>query len=169
MFWKKSKLSHQTQQINLPNSYRCCCICISMKYNHILFVPQGKTDIGLYVELDNIVTDSWPCNFERLQLNIEDTLNKFQSSATYTKGNWPSYNKSNAKSQKSFEFDYISIWLETDLTKGYGEKEVERIKVSAQPSSLDNTYSLVGCRHLLDTKVAQMVIDIFEGCSKIRY
>jgi hypothetical protein len=169
MFWKKSKLSQQSPQSNSPYSYRCCCLYISSKFNQIIFVPQGKADIGLYFELDNIVADTWPCNFERLQLNIEEALNKYQPLATYTKDNWPSYNKSNAKSQKSFELDYISIWLETDLTKGYGEKEVERIKVAAQPSSLDNTYSLVGCRHLLDTKVAQMVIDIFEGCSKIRY
>lgn len=169
MFWRKSKLSQQAHQIKLPYSYRCCRLYISSKYNNILFVPQGKADIGLYVELDIIVADTWPCNFERLQLNIEEALNKYQSSATYIKGNWPSFKKSNAKSQKSFEFDYISIWLETDLTKGYGEKEVERIKVLAQPSSLDNTYSLIGCTHLLDTNVAQMVIDIFEGCSKIRY
>lgn len=169
MFWKKSKSSHQAHQNNFPYSHRCCSLYISSKYNQILFVPQGKADIGLYIELENIEADSWPCSFEKLQLNIEDALNKYQSSATYTKGNWPSYNKSNAKSQKSFEFDYISIWLETDLTKEYGKKEVERIKVSAQPSSLDNTYSLVGCGHLLDTKVAQIVIDIFEGCSKIRY
>jgi hypothetical protein len=169
MFWKKAKPSQPMQQINVPHLYRCCCLYISDKYKHIMFVPQGKADIGLFVEVDNIISDSWPCDFGKLQLNIEEALNRYLPSATYVKGNWPAYNNSKAKSQKSFEYDYIGIWLETDMSRTYGEREVERIKVSAQPSSLDITYSLIGYRHLLDTKVAQMVIDIFEGCSKIRF
>jgi hypothetical protein len=169
MFWKKGKLLPQKTDLNFPHPFRTCCLHISKKHSQILFVPQGKTEIGLYVELDNIISDSWPCNLGKLQLNIELALNRYQPSATYVKGNWPSYNISKAKSQVSFEFDYISIWLETDMTRGYGPKEVERISVSAQPSSLDSSYSLVGCRHLIDTRVAQMVIDIFEGCSKIKY
>lgn len=168
MFWKKGKLLPQKANLNLPHTFRTCCLFISKKHNHILFVPQGKSQIGLYVELDDIISDSWPCDFEKLQSNIELTLNRYQNSATYVKGNWPSYNSSKAKSQASFEFDYICIWLETDMKKGYGSKEVERISISAQPTSLDS-YSLEGCKHLIDTRVAQMVIDIFEGCSKIKY
>ena len=87
---------------------------------------------------------------------------------TSTEGKWPSFDCSKAKSQRSFETDYVTFRLETDLTRSYREHEVERIKVRAQPTILDNTYSLNGCGHLLDTKIAQIVLDIFEACLKIR-
>jgi hypothetical protein len=169
MFWKISKPARPLQQIYLPYPYRSCSLYISNKYKHILFIPYGKAEAGFHVELDNIISDTWPCDFGKLQQNIEEALNRYLPSVTYIEGNWPSYNNSKAKSQKSFEFDYIHISLGTDLSSEYGKREVERIQVSAEPSSIDNTYSLIGVRHLLDTGVAQMVIDIFEGCSKIRY
>jgi hypothetical protein len=46
--------------------------------------------------------------------------------------------------------------------------EVERITVTASPTALDTNYALVGTGHLLDTKVAQIVIDIADACDKIR-
>ena len=45
---------------------------------------------------------------------------------------------------------------------------MERITVTARPTALDTNYSLVGAGHLLDTKIAQIVIDIAEACDKIR-
>jgi hypothetical protein len=71
-------------------------------------------------------------------------------------------------SQKSFESEYICLRLETDLSRGYGDGEVERIKVSAIPTSLIDSYSLIGYGHLFDTNVAQIVLDIFNACVKIR-
>ena len=151
-----------------PYPDRYCWLFISAKFKHILFVPLGRIDIGAHVELDNLLSDDWPCNIGKLQSNIEETLNRYLPSTVHVKGQWPSYNNSKAKSQRSFEFDYISIWVATDNSKGYRGGEAERIKISCYPTSLE-TYSLVGIRHLVDTQVAQMVIDIFEGSSKIKY
>ncbi len=166
MFWKKSKLIEQLRQPNLPYPYRTCTIYISEKFSQIIFVPLGKITLG-HAELENILTDSWPCDFGRLQSNIEETLNKYQEKAEY-KGIWYSYDNSKSKTQTSFETDYIHFNLETDLSRTYGEKERERIKVTARPTKLDNTYFLTGTSHLLDTKIAQIVCDIFDACVKIR-
>jgi hypothetical protein len=168
MFWKKEKQIQPIKPENLSRPYRFCIVYISDKYKHIIFVPQGKIIIGAYAELENIIEDVWPCDFGQLQKNIEEALNRFLESTQYIKGNWPSYKNSKAKSQKSFESDYIAVWLETDLSKPYGEKEVERIRVTAHPTLLDNTYCLTGTGHLLDTKIAQILCDIFDACLKIR-
>jgi hypothetical protein len=168
MFWKKESRRDPKENNKSSRPYRYCTLYISERYKHIIFVPYGQVPDWALVELDNILSDTWPCDFGKLQANIEETLSRYLPSTTYVKGKWPSYNNSKAKSQASFEIDYISLRLETDETKPYGEHELERIKVSATPSRLDNTYSLVGCTHLLDTKVAQIVVDIFSACIKIR-
>ena len=126
-------------------------------------------DIGAYAEIDDIVVDTWPCDFGKLQANIEATLNKFAPTAIHVKGKWPSYEASKATSQSAYKADYIAFRLKTDLSRSYGEGEVERITVTATPSALDTTYSLVGTSHLLDTRVAQIVVDIAEACDKIRH
>jgi len=162
MFWKKKTQDKSSRQ------RRFCDLYISDKYKQIIFVPYGKADSGLYAEVDNLIIDAWPCKFQDLQTNIEETLNRYLPSTVYVKSKWPSYENSKAKSQKSFESDYIRIRLETDLSRPYGDGEVERIEVSATPTPLDTTFSLVGCTHLLDTKVAQVVLDIFEACLKIQ-
>ncbi|MBP6430171.1 MAG: hypothetical protein KA319_00205 [Ferruginibacter sp.] len=168
MLWYKNKQDNEIVKGNIKYPYRFCKLYISDDYNQIIFVPFGKISSGIYAEIDDLIIDSWPCDFEKLQNNIEKTLNKFAESAIHTKSKWPSYDNSKAKSQKSFEANYICIRLETDAKKEYGEFEVERITASAKPSILDTTYSLVGTNHLLETSIAQMVIDIFEACLKIR-
>ncbi len=168
MLWTKTIRTNSDKQINLPHPYRFCNLYISDKFKQILFTPFGGLENGMHAEVDNIIVDTWPCKFEDLQTNIEETLRRFSDKAIYVKGKWPSFDNSKAKSHRSFETDYITIRLETDLTRNYGEHEVERIKVSARPTSLDNTYTLNGCGHLIDTKVAQIVLDIFEACLKIR-
>lgn len=168
MFWKKDKQSNSVKQDNFSHPYRFCDIYISDKYKQILFVPYGKVDNGMYAEVDNLIIDSWPCKFQDLETNIEEVLRRFLPKTIYAKGEWPSFDKSKAKSKKSYESDYIRLRLETDTSRGYGDGEVERIKVTAQPTALDNTYSLTGCTHLLNTEIAQVVLDIFEACMKIR-
>ena len=157
-----------TSQDKLPFPVRYCDLYISDKYKQILFVPYGKIDIGINAEVDRVIADSWPCKFQDLQANIEEALNRYLPATTYIKGKWPSYDHSKAKTQKSFELDYLRIRLATDLSREYGEREVERIRVTAQPTPLDTTYQLVGTGHLIDTKIAQIVIDIYEACMKIR-
>ena len=168
MFWKRNKKSSSNTQSNFPHPYRFCDLYSSERFKEILFVPYGKIDIGAHAEVDNIIIDNWPCKFENLKNNIEETLNRFLQKTIWEKGKWPSFERSKAKSQKSYESDYVSIRLETDTNSGYGDGEVERIKVTARPTHLDTTYWLTGTGHLLDTKIAQIVLDIFEACSKIR-
>lgn len=147
---------------------RFCDLYISRKNNQILFVPYGKMDIGAYAEIDDIIIDTWPCDFGKLQANIEATLGKFAPAASFVKGKWPSYEASKATSQRAYESDYIRLRLQTDQSGSYGDGEVERITVTARPTALDTTYSLVGTGHLLDTKIAQIVVDIADACYKIR-
>ena len=168
MIWIGTTPTTNEKQINLPHPYRFCKLYISDKFKQILFTPFGQLENGMHAEVNNIIVDTWPCKFEDLQTNIEETLRRFSSNAVYIEGKWPSFDSSKAKSQRSFETDYIPFRLETDLTRNYGELEVERIKVSVQPTVLDNTFSLNGCGHLFETKVAQIVLDIFEACLKIR-
>lgn len=170
MFWKKLPKENSIEEIE-RHSYRFCYLYISEKYNQIVFVPFGKANNNvakIYAELDSIITDKWPCDFGTLQQNIEATLDKFSKLSDYKFGNWPSFNNSKAKTQQSFASDYVQFRLETDKSKPYGSHEVERIKVTASPTSLDNNYNLIGCDHLLDTKIAQIVDDIFNACLKIR-
>jgi hypothetical protein len=168
MFWKKNKQPTPDNEDYFPHPYRFCNLFISDKHKQILFVPYGQVDNGMYAEIDNIIVDNWPCKFEDLETNIEVTLKRFSNKITWIKGKWPSYDTSKAKSQQSYETDYISLRLETDRSRSYGDGEVERIKVTAQPTPLDDTYCLTGTGHLLDTKIAQIVIDILEACIKIR-
>jgi hypothetical protein len=168
MFWKKENKQTLSKDNHFPHPFRFCNLFISEKYHEFLFVPYGKVDNWAHVEVDNLIIDTWPCKFQDLQSNIEEVLKRYLPKTEYIKGKWPSFEKSKAKSKKSFETDYIRIRLETDLSQSYGDGEVERIKVSAQPSVLDNTFSLVGSTHLLDTQVAQIVIDILEACMKLR-
>lgn len=168
MFWKKESRQPSISENHFPHQYRFCDLYISDKNREILFVPYGKVNNGMHAEVDNLIVDKWPCKFQDLQTNIEEALNRYLSTTTYIKGKWPSFDRSKAKSQKAYETDYIRLRLETDLSRNYGDGEVERIKVTAQPTALDNTFSLVGCTHLLDTKVAQVVMDIYEACLKIR-
>ena len=59
--------------------------------------------------------------------------------------------------------------LTTDLERKYGQGEVERILVKASPKNwTDDNYKLIGKNHLMETQVAQVVIDIFKACEKIR-
>ena len=142
---------------------RLCYLYISARNKEILFVPYGKVNNGISAEIDDIIVDSWPCDFKNLQENINATLNKFQNSITYEQGVWPSFRKSKAKSQSSYHHDYIAIRLSTDNSRDYGNGEVERIEISVKPSELDN-YQLKGTTHLIDTAVAQLVIDIYTAC-----
>ena len=167
MLWFKKSSNDVDRKIFLPYSYRFCKLYISDKFNQILFTPFGEIENG-HAEIDKIIIDNWPCKFEDLQKNIEETLNQFSKNGVYIKGKWPSFDCSKAKSHISFESDYVAIRLETDLKRNYGEHEAERINISAQPTVLDNTYSLNGSGHLIDTKVAQIVCDIFDACLKIR-
>lgn len=168
MFWKKHKKQSSVKGEKKSYPYRFCELYVSEKHKQILFVPYGKTEYGIYAELDNLIIDSWPCKFKDLESNIRETLNRYSERANKQHGNWPSYENSKAKSQKSFESDYINLRLETDISRDYGEGEVERIKVTARPTSLDNTFELTGTGHLIETKVAQIILDIFEACMKIR-
>jgi hypothetical protein len=169
MFWKKSKETDMKMPEQERHPYRFCHLYISETYKQILFVPFGKTSSPIYAELDSIIIDKWPCDFGNLQQNIVATLNKFSNTLEYKFGNLSSYNNSKAKSQQSFENDFIRFRIETDKSRPYTAHEAERIKVSATPTILDDTYQLIGCDHLIDTKIAQIVIDIFSACIKIRY
>jgi len=168
MFWKKNKQSNVVKEDNCPYPFRFCDLYISDKHKEILFVPYGKAGNIMHAEVDNIIIDKWPCKFQDLDTNIKEALNRYLTTTIWKKGKRPSYNISKAKTQKSFETDYIRLRLETDRSRNYGEREVERIKVTAQPTLLDNTFKLTGTDHLLDTKIAQIVVDIFDACLKIR-
>jgi hypothetical protein len=146
MFWKKLKKTDLNILEQKRHPYRFCHLYISETYKQILFVPFGKTNSSLYAELDSIIIDKWPCDFGNLQQNILTTLDKFSNLSEYKFGNWPSYNNSKAKSQQSFENDFIRFRIETDKSKPYAAHEAERIKVSATPTSLDETYQLLACK-----------------------
>ncbi len=164
--FRSKKQTSQTGKYPL----RACNVYISEKYQQILFVPFGKAETGLHIEQENIITDTWPCKFQDLQINIEEALNRYQPLVPYDKDNhvWRTFDLSKAKTRRSFETDYISIHLSTDTTKEYGSQEKERIRVSAEPTLLENTYSLTGCSHLNDTRIAQITLDIYNACIKIR-
>jgi hypothetical protein len=163
---KNSSIAEKDNHQSYPD--RFCHLYISSKYKQILFVPYGKMGIGAHAEIDDIIVDTWPCDFGQLQANIEATLAKFAPAVNYVKGKWPSYEVSKAKSQRAYESDYIRCRLATDQSRPYGDGEAERITVTANPTSLDITYSLVGTSHLLNTGIAQIVVDIAAACDKIR-
>src|SRR5688500_18101044 len=94
--------------------HRMCYLYICARYKEILFVPFGTVNSGVSAEMDDIIVDSWPCNFGKLQENINTTLDKFKSSITYDSNIWPSFRRSKAKSKTSYQNDYIAIRLATD-------------------------------------------------------
>jgi hypothetical protein len=162
----------KSDSFSLP--YRHCDIYISTKYKHIMFVPFRRVGGGLSAEHENIISDIWPCDFGRLEENIEEALNRnmvayvnydgFKSG----RGNYPLYNNSKGKSESSFHSEYVKLQVETDNTKEYSIGESERITVMAKPTALETTYRLKGTYHMIDTEVAQLVLDIFGACMKIR-
>lgn len=181
MFWKnKSKLPEPLKFGNekdkkrapFPYPERYCWLYISSKYNEILFVPMGKIDPWRSCELDSVVAKEWPMNIGDLQETIQETLDKWEDQMPDIKPsneNWHSYNTSKAKTQRSFSVDYVQMSLTTDLESEYGQGEVERIVIKASPKNWSNdNYTLVGKKHLVETNVAQVVIDIVNACEKIR-
>jgi hypothetical protein len=167
MFWKKNKQSSSVKPENFPHPFRFCDLYISDKYKQILFVPYGQADNGTYAEVDNLIIDNWPCNSKDLETNIEEALRRFSPKATWVKGKWPSYDNSKAKSKKSYEVDYVRLTLETDRSRSYGDGEVERIKVTAQPTPLDNTYHLTGTTHLLTRKLHKSFLTFLKLAQKL--
>lgn len=181
MFWKrKSKLpaplefdqkENKTRE-PFPYSERYCWLYISSRYEEILFVPMGKIDAWKSRELDAVVAKKWPLNIGELQDTIQETLDKWIDSVpdvNPSNDNWHSYNSSKAQTQKSFQVDYVQIRLTTDMERDYGPSELERIIVNASPQNWEtDNYQLIGKSHLLETKVAQIVLDIFSACEKIR-
>lgn len=181
MFWKnKNKtpesLNFRNKKENkrdpFPYPERHCWLYMSSKYNEILFVPMGKIDPWRSCELDSVIIKEWPINIGELQDTIRETLDKWTdpvSNVKLSNDNWHSFNASKAKTQKSFQVDYIQMSLTTDMEREYGQGEVERILVKASPKNwTDDNYKLVGKNHLMETQVAQVVIDIFNACEKIR-
>ena len=154
---------------NLIFRYKLGHIYISEKYHQILFVPLGGiVEEGIRRELPDIIADKWPCDFGNLQINIEEMLNRFKPLNIEPGFTWPAYEASLAKTRKSFEQDYLMLRLESDSKNPYGEGEAERINVRAQASRLETSYYLIGQEQLIDTELAQVVIDIFNACMKIR-
>lgn len=181
MFWRnKSKISepidfksdNKVKREALPFPQRRCWLYISSKYKEVIFVPMGKTNTGMSYELNSVVVKEWPLNIGELQQTIHETLDKWTKSIveiTPSKNNWHSFNASKAKTQQSFQIDYVQMSLTTDIEKGYEQCEVERIIVTASPKDWQkDNYKLINIAHLTETLVAQIVLDIFNACEKIR-
>lgn len=59
--------------------------------------------------------------------------------------------------------------LATDMDREYEQGEVDKIIVKATPVDwTEDTYKLIGENHLVETKFAQVVVDIYNACEKIR-
>ncbi|MEP0266852.1 hypothetical protein [Dokdonia sp.] len=181
MFWKRkpkiiktsdSYINNENPREDFPYLERSCQIYISEKYQEILFVPYGKMESWMLKELDAVVVKKWPMDFGDLQNTILTTLDTYEYSLPDQEPNiknWHSFNSSKAKTQRSFKTDYISISLRTDLKTKYGQKEVERIIVETSPFDLNkDSYKLTGTAHLIETGIAQIVLDIFHACLKIK-
>ncbi|MGN6492869.1 MAG: hypothetical protein ACTHLE_12795 [Agriterribacter sp.] len=154
---------------NSPLRYKLARIYISEKYKEILFVPMGGVvHEGMRKELLDIKKDHWPCDFGNLQKNIEEMLNKYEPINPVHEVAWPAFEASAAKTKKSFDLDYIMLRLESDTKNPYSDGEAERINVRAQPGRLETGYYLIGQEQLIDTELAQLVLDIFNACIKIR-
>lgn len=158
----------KTDFVDSTYSYKLARVYISEKYKEILFVPMGKVNEGTYMETFEIIEDQWPCDFGEMEANLENMLNKYNPQMEKHDDFWPAYKVSKAKSQKAFTEHYILIRLESDYKNSYGEGEAERINVRAQASPLETSYYLIAQKHLIDTNLAQAVIDIFNACMKIR-
>jgi len=180
MFWNKKNIKPVGESVetngsskveHFPFIERRCCLFISSKFKEILFVPVGKDKIS-FNELDSIIIKQWPLKIEELQDCIQLTLDKFVQNVEDqppTNENWYSLKNSKAKTQQSFKIEYVQIELKTDMEKEYGPKEVERILINAGPfDNLKTRYKLIGKSHLIDTEVAEVVVEIFNACEKIR-
>jgi hypothetical protein len=181
MLWKKKikiseplKFESETNELreDFPYPERYCWLYISEKFNEILFVPMGKIDDWKSRELDSVIVKDWPINIGELQKCILEALDKWQDPVPDTKPNnenWHSLNNSKAKTQRSYVVDYVHVRLTTDMKRKYGQGEVERITVEAAPKDwTEDSYNLMGCNHLSETQVAQVVLDIHKACEKIR-
>jgi hypothetical protein len=181
MFWKNRNKIPEPLELEVdkgekreafPFPERHCWLYISSKYKEILFVPMGKIDPWRSSELDSVVVKEWPMNIGELQDAIQETLDKWIDPIDENKpsnDNWHSFNKSKAKTQRSFKVDYVQMSLTTDLEREYKQGEVERIIVKASPIDWNgDNYKLVGKNHLVETQVAQVVLDIFSACERIR-
>ncbi|MBK7441433.1 MAG: hypothetical protein IPI65_07865 [Bacteroidetes bacterium] len=180
MFWNKKNIKPIGESVetngsgkveHFPFIERRCWLFISSKFKEILFVPVGKDKIS-FNELDSIIIKQWPLKIEELQDCIQLTLDKFVQNVEDqppTNENWYSLKNSKAKTQQSFKIEYVQIELKTDMEKEYGPKEVERILINAGPfDNLKTRYKLIGKSHLIDTEVAEVVVEIFNACEKIR-
>lgn len=178
MFWKKkyikqaNKSADEISDNHYPHAKRNCWLYISDKYKEVLFVPMGNVDPWMSREINKVLIKPWPLNIGELQDGIEQTLNNFEESVPENKNSnesWYSYRNSKAKTQRSFKVDYVQILLETDLERSYGPQEVERITVKASPKDWnEDGYKIIGNSHLLETQVAQKVLDIYSACERIR-
>jgi hypothetical protein len=175
MFWNKISdffgLGNKTKAETHPYAGRHCWLYISSRYKEILFVPMGKVDPWMSRELDAVIVKPWPISIGELQDTIQATLDNCKSPVEKlepSKDRWFSLKASKAKTQQSLKVDYVLMRLFTDLERPYAKGEVERIKVSAAPFGQSGTYRLTGETHLSETRLAQIVLDIFSACETIR-
>ena len=178
MFWKKNKKENLTSEQgdidgnNPPYSERWCWVYLSEKYNEILFIPIGNISEWEFRELDKVIVKEWPLNIGELQECVNTTLNNFEPKVDKidnNNDNWFSFNNSKAKTQKSFNTDYITFQLKTDFSRDYQDGEVERFTVKSTPKDWDNArHYIIGTAHLMDTDIAQLILDINKDCQKIR-
>jgi len=177
MFWKKNKREDLTPELekksdkNTRYSERSCWIYLSERYNEILFVPIGYITPWQFRELDKVIIKKWPLNIGDLQECVNITLDNFEKKVDEidNNDNWFSYKKSKAKTQKSFNADYITFHLKTDFSRDYEDGEVERFNVKSSPRDWDkDRHYIMGTAHLIDTDIAQLILDINKDCQKIR-
>ncbi len=178
MFWNKKNKENSTSELNEKKdkkttySERSCWIYLSEKYNEILFVPIGNTSEWTFRELDKVIIKEWPLKIGELQKCVNITLDNFEQNAIEIENNndnWFSFKNSKAKTQKSFNSDYIVFQLKTDFTREYADGEVERFNVKSSPREWEkDRHYIIGTAHLIDTDIAQLILDINNDCEKIR-
>ena len=174
MFWRKKHIreidiSHLEAGIPIYRP-RSCKVKISSKYNQVLFIPFGKMESWITKELKFVITDNWPLDIATFQNHLGLTLDHYKSNLKDEEASneiWYSYKVSKAKSQHSFEVDYVSLIFES-IDKEYSDGEAEEIKVSAIPRKGLDYFSLTCQRHMVGIEVSQMAYDIFSACEKIR-
>lgn len=86
MFWRKENKQISINESQFDHPYRLCDLYISERYHEILFIPYGKVDNGMQVEVDDLIVDKWPCKFEDLQTNIKEVLKRYLPKTDYIKG-----------------------------------------------------------------------------------
>tara|TARA_R100000935_G_scaffold3803_1_gene9470 strand:- start:1398 stop:1949 length:552 start_codon:yes stop_codon:yes gene_type:complete len=178
MFWNQKKKENPTSELNekseqkTPYSEKSCWIYLSEKYKEILFVPIGIMTEWTFRELDNVIVKEWPLKIGELQKCVNITLDNFKQNVTEIENNndnWFSFKNSKAKSQRSFNEDYIQFQLKTDFSREYADGEVERFNVKSSPRPWDkDRHYIIGTAHLVDTDIAQLILDINKDCQKIR-